>query len=257
MQLRNVLLGILAAGVSLAAADLPYVGKWKTNLAKSDFGSTTVTYQSLPAGEWQSTADGQSYKFKLDGKDYSDGLGNTAAWKSVDASTWQTTWKLNGKVLAVDTLKLGADGKSLAIATKGTKPNGEAIDNTATFERVSGGPGLAGKWQTKTVKSSSPSVVELSTSGSDGLKYSEPAMGLTCDGKLDSKDYPCTGPTLPPGWTISYTKAGAQSLDMSIKKDGKPLYKITYTVAADGKSMIETGGAIATNEKVKVVLDRQ
>jgi hypothetical protein len=36
-------------------------------------------------------------------------------------------------------------------------------------------------------------------------------MGLSCDGKLDGKDYSCTGPTLPPGWTVAMTKAGAQT----------------------------------------------
>jgi hypothetical protein len=82
-------------------------------------------------------------------------------------------------------------------------------------------------------------------------------MGLTCDGKLDGKDYPCTGPTLPPGWTVAMTKAGARSLALSVKKDGKPFYKVTYTVAADGKTMTEVGGATATNETVKIVYDRQ
>src|ERR1035441_4988811 len=38
---------LLCALVSAAlAADLPYAGKWKVNLTKSDFGQTTVTYRS-------------------------------------------------------------------------------------------------------------------------------------------------------------------------------------------------------------------
>jgi hypothetical protein len=257
MQTPKVFLCAFAAAVSLAAADLPFAGKWKMNLAKSDFAGTSVTYEKLPSGEWQSMAEGQSYRFKMDGKDYADGLGDTAAWKSIDSTAWQTTWKLNGKVLSTDTLKVGADGGSLTVSTKGTKPNGEAIDDTTTFQRVSGGPGLAGKWKTTNVKSSSPTVMELVPSGSDGLLFKEPPMGLSCDGKLDGKDYPCTGPTLPPGWTVAMTKAGARSLDLLIKKDGKPFYKVTYTVAGDGKSLIETGGATATGEKIKVVYDRQ
>jgi hypothetical protein len=246
----------VVSALAVAAADLPYAGKWKMNPAKSDFGSTTVTLESLASGDWRSTADGQSYTFKMDSKDYSDGLGDTAAWKTIDANTWQTTWKMNGKVLTTDTLKVGTDG-SLTIRTTGAKPNGEAIDDTTTFQRVSGGPGLAGKWKTKSVKSSSPQVVELVPSGSDGLSFKEPANGLVCDSKLDGKDYPCTGPTLPPGWTVAMSKAGVQSLNLMVKKDGKPFFKVTYTVAADGKSMTENGGATATNEKIKVVYDRQ
>ena len=35
----------VAAVTAMAAADLPYAGKWKMNPAKSNFGETTVTYQ--------------------------------------------------------------------------------------------------------------------------------------------------------------------------------------------------------------------
>jgi hypothetical protein len=256
MEIRNILLIVAAAGTALAA-DLPYAGKWKMDPAKSDFAGTTVTYASLPSGEWQSTAEGRTYKFKMDGKEYPDGLGDTAAWKPADANTWEVTWKLNGKVPMTETLKLGAGGSTLTSQFKGVKPNGEAMDETANFQRVSGGPGLAGKWKTTTVKSSSPEVLELVSSGSDGFSYKEPAMGLACDGKLDGKDYPCSGPALPPGWTVAMTKAGARSLDIMVKKDNKPFYKVKYTVAADGKSMTATGGATATNEKVKIMYDRQ
>jgi hypothetical protein len=47
-----------------------------------------------------------------------------------------------------------------------------------------------------------------------------------------------------------------RSLDITVKKDGKPFFKATYTVAADGKSMVETGGAVASTEKFKITFDR-
>ena len=252
-----LLLSVLAPAMTLVAADLPYAGKWKMNAAKSDFGGTTVTYTSLPSGEWQSTAEGQTTRFKMDGKDYPDPYGGEVAWKAIDAATWEMTAKLNGKVLSTDTLKLSADGANLTVTTKGKKPNGDPIDTTVSAQRVSGGPGLQGKWKTRNLKTGSPSLLELTPSGADGLSYKVADMGLTCDGKLDGKDYPCSGPTLAPGWTVAMTKAGARSLDLSVKKDGKTLYKVAYSAAADGKTLTETGGATATTEKVKVVYDRQ
>ena len=257
MHICKALLCFMAATATLAAADLPYAGKWKMNPAKSDFGESTVTYSQLPSGEMQCTADGQSYKFKLDGKDYPDPFGNTAVWKSIDASTWETTWKLKDKVLTVDTLKLSADGKALTVNSKGAKPNGGSIDDTATLQRVSGGPGLAGKWKTKNLKSSSPSVLELAPSGADGLVYRVVDMDMTCDAKLDGKYYPCSGPTLGPGWTLAWLKTSPRSLEWSVQMNGKPMYKGAFTVSADGKIMTDTGGATATNEKTKVVYDRQ
>jgi hypothetical protein len=226
------------------------------NPAKSDFGELTATYEQLPSGEMQATSVGQSYKFKFDGKDYPDPFGNTAAWKSLSSTSWQTTWKVNGKVLATDTLTLSPDGKTLTVNSKGTKPNGETLDDTAVFERVSGGPGLAGKWKTKNMKSSSPSVLEFAPKGADGLAFKIVDMDMACDSKLDGKDYPCSGPTLAPGWTVALTSSGPRGLDMTVKNKGKVVFKMAYTVSADGKTLTETG-ATAANEKTKVVYDRQ
>jgi len=49
MKKQFVLLCALTAVAP--AADLPYAGKWKMNLAKSDFGHTTFTIDSLPGGD--------------------------------------------------------------------------------------------------------------------------------------------------------------------------------------------------------------
>jgi hypothetical protein len=227
------------------------------NPAKSDFGETTVTYEQLPSGEMQAATAGQTFKFKIDGKDYPAWFGSTAAWTSVSPTSWQTVWKLNGKVLTTDTLTLSADGKTLTVNTKGTKPNGEAINDTLVSERVSGGPGLAGKWKAKNMKSAAPSVLEFATSGANGLALKIVDMGLTCDGKLDGKDHPCTGPTLSQGWTVTYSNQSARGIDVVIKNNGKSMFNLSYMVSADGKTLTETGMATGTTEKTHVVYDRQ
>jgi hypothetical protein len=249
-------LSLLCALLSpIFGADLPYVGVWKTNLAKSDFGQTTMTYESLPGGEWQTTGFGMTNKFKMDGKDYPDGMGGTSTWKAVDANTWEILGKLNGKVTGTDTLKLSADGKTLTDSSKQMKPDGGTMDSTTVFQRVSGGPGLAGKWQTKKV-SGAAGVIEFASSGTDGLSFKDSDMGMTCDSKFDGKDYPCTGPMTPPGFTVVTINAPPRSLHITVKKDGKTLFEATYSVAADGKSMVETGGAVGSSEKVKITFDR-
>jgi hypothetical protein len=259
MRLHRVLWIVftIAATMAIAAADPPYAGKWKMNPAKSDFGETTVTYDQLPSGEMQATATGQSYKFRIDGRDYPAWFGTDAAWKALSSTSWQTTWTLKGKVLTTDTLTLSPDGKTLTVNTKGTKPNGETIDDTIVSERVSGGPGLAGRWKTKNMKSASPNVLEFAPSGADGLAFKIVDMGLSCDAKLDGKDHPCSGPTLGPGWTVAFANQGARALDMTVKNDGKVLFKMSYTVSADGKTLTENGTATGSNEKTKVVYDRQ
>ena len=131
MNIRLVLLcSVVAAAM---AADLPYAGKWKVNLAKSDFGQTTVTFESLPGGEWQTTAFGVTYKFKMGGKDYPDNMGGTAAWKSIDANTWELVAKANGKVTETDTFKLDDGGKALTDTAKQMKADGGSIESTTVI----------------------------------------------------------------------------------------------------------------------------
>jgi hypothetical protein len=236
------------------AADLPYIGKWKVNLAKSDFGQTTLTLETLPSGEWQSTAFGVSYKFKMDGKDYPDNMGGTASWKALDPHTWELVAKGNGRVTETDTFKLSPDGKTLIDETKQMKANGGSIDSSTVYERVSSGSSLTGKWKTRKVSGSAGNI-ELIASGANGLTFKDPDMGMTCAGKLDGKDYPCTGPMLPSGFTAATSNVGG-SLDLTVKKDGKPFFHSTYTVAPDGKSMIEEGTPATGGDKFKIFFDR-
>src|ERR1017187_1911878 len=105
-QIRKLACCGLAAAGALAAADASYVGKWKMNVAKSDFGDTTVTFASAPSGGMQMTVDGQTYSFKTDGKDYDGMFGSKMSWKAIDASTWEATNKMGAKVLSTDTYKV-------------------------------------------------------------------------------------------------------------------------------------------------------
>ena len=127
---RSVFLGALVVAMTLTAADLPYAGKWKVNLAKSDFGGTTMAIESLPGGEWQVTGFGITYKFKMDGHDYPDGMGGMVAWKAVDANTWQMVAKANGKVTETDNFKLSSDGKTLTDTAKQMKADGGSLEST-------------------------------------------------------------------------------------------------------------------------------
>jgi hypothetical protein len=111
-------------------------------LAKSDFGQTTITYERLAGGEWQATRFVKN-KFKIDANDYPDGMGGTISWKAVDANTWETVAKANGKITATDTLKLSADGNTLTDAAKQMKPDGGSMEgppSTSGFPAVRGLP---------------------------------------------------------------------------------------------------------------------
>ena len=265
----------LAAAVALVAADASYVGKWKMNVEKSDFGDTTITFAQAPSGGMQMTVDGQTYTFKTDGKDYDGVFGSKMSWKAVDASTWEATNKMGAKVLSTDTYKVTADGKSLSMVSKGTSPAGAPFENSAVYQRVSGSSGMEGKWKAKNMKQSSPEAIELTASmaknmkqsspeaieltasSGDGLSFKMPDQKLVCDAKLDGKSYPCTGPDLPPNTSVVFKKVSASAFSADITIGGRLAYRSTYTGTADGKTLTETGSAVGTTEKYKAVYDRQ
>jgi hypothetical protein len=169
--MRNLfLIGMCTCGLGVAA-DAPYAGKWKMNVAKSDFGDTTVTYEQMSGGEMKATMDGQSYTVKTDGEDNMTPWGMTLAWKAADATAWEVTEKTNGKVTSTSALKLSADGKMLTFDSKRVKADGGTSNDSIAFRRVSGGPGLAGKWKTKNLKTSSPETLNLTQKDSEVSPY--------------------------------------------------------------------------------------
>jgi hypothetical protein len=241
----------------LWASDPPFIGNWKLNPAKSDFGETTVTYEELAGGQMKVTAEGQSYTFKADGNDYPTPWGSSAAWKTIGANAWEVTNKANAKVVSTATLKLAADGKTLTMDAKNFRATGEVSNDSAVYQRLSGGSGLAGQWKTKNLKIGAPGTMSISPSGPDGVTLTFVEEKGTCSARFDGKDHPATGPIWPSGWTCVVAKSGATALDVTWKKDGKVMYKDMLTPSADGKTLTNVSGAPATTEKMKVVYDRQ
>jgi hypothetical protein len=259
VSVRSVVLtlALVAAATFLVAADPPYVGTWKLNPARSSFGETTVTYEEIAGGQMKVTAEGLSYTFKADGKEYPTPWGSSTAWKAVDASTWEVTYKANAKLVGTATLKLAADGKTLTVDGKNIKATGETSSDVAVYERLSGGPGLAGKWKTKNVKIGSPGTMSIAPNGPDGLTLTFVEEKGICSAKFDGKDHPATGPIWPSGWMCAIAKNGPNALDVTWKRDGKVMFKDTLTPSADGKVLTDVGGSPATTEKTTAVYDRQ
>jgi hypothetical protein len=256
---RSILLVAVAsvAATVLVAAEAPYVGTWKLNPARSNFGETTVTYEEMAGGQMKATAAGQSFSFKADGKEYPTPWGNMTAWKAVDASTWEVTNKANAKVIGTATYKLAADGKTLTVDGKNIMASGETSSDTAVYERVSGGPGLAGKWKTKNVKIGSPGTVTIAPSGPDGLVLTFVEEKGTCSAKFDGKDHAASGPIWPAGWTCAIAKLGTSALEVAWKREGKVMFKDTFTPSADGKVLTDVSAAPGAGEKVTAVYERQ
>ena len=239
------------SAAAVAAADAPYFGKWQVNSAKSQLTSV-VTMEKLPSGEYRFNQDGFIYNFQLDGKEYPMPDGGTTAWKAVDDKTWEVTNRANGKVSAM--FKLTLSGNSLSSAVTIREPDGHENTESATFQRISGGPGFLGKWK-QTQAEVGQAWLELTPDGAEGLKIAQ--LNSLCVAKFDGKPYPMSGSGDGSKQTMAFRKRGAASFEALTYIGGKLFSTDVYTVSADGKVLTDIGTPAATKKPVKTILDRQ
>lgn len=152
LTVAGILVVVAFASTGLAQVPKGMIGTWKLNAAKSKYNpgpvpkSMTIVY--APAGDslkisvelvpvtgatqsWETTA-------AYDGKDYPV-IGNPVAdmisMKRIDDRNGESTFKMNGKVMAVNARVLSADGKTLTITTKGTTVDGKPRHDVAVYEK--------------------------------------------------------------------------------------------------------------------------
>jgi hypothetical protein len=136
-----------------AQAPTGMAGTWTLNVAKSKYTpgptpkSMTITY--TPSGDTMKIvvdlvpADGAKQHWEMsvgyDGKDYPV-TGNpdaeTISAKRVDDRHGESTFKKAGKVMAVNSRTLSADGKVLTIVSKGVNAQGQPRNDVAEYERA-------------------------------------------------------------------------------------------------------------------------
>jgi len=250
-----VLASTLSVGVR-AGADLPHVGRWRLNPARSDFGGLTLAFAPAPGGALRSSVNGGEYHtISLDGRDVPTHSGYSSSWRQLDTRTWSATTKLNGAVISTDRFQLADDDKTLTLTSTGKQSDGKPFTNRLTYVRTTGRTGLAGTWKARTV-AQDEEPIEFLRRGEHGLTLR--TANATCEAALDGKDYPLTGPTMPAGATLSLTQTGPRSILLLQKQDGRVIYKSTSAVAADGRTLTETILDVASGRtKATKVYDRE
>ena len=157
---RFFIIGLLATAFAVFSATAqgqatdPWVGTWKTNLAKSTYSpgpapkmAGTVRIESTPNGI-KTTIDGADAKGQpthtesvstFDGKDTPvDGapaLNTTTALKRIDGRTFEAQGKVGGKPTVTTRVVVAADGKTMTATQTGQNIEGQAIKNVIVLER--------------------------------------------------------------------------------------------------------------------------
>jgi hypothetical protein len=249
MRSGRRLLATLSVFVSLAAASTavaqnPFVGTWKLNQEKSQMAGDIMKFRPAAGDAIELSGGGTTYSFRLDGKPYALPSGHVAIWRETSAGSWTTEYRnIDGKLLSSDNWKLSSDGKNLTVTTSGVKANGDLYTNSEDYVRTEGTDGLMGSWKSTSVKLSSPNELTIQESGLDGLILKIAALKATAVTNYNGKEVAVDGPDLPTGLRLALTRTGPYKFRLVQKLNGNVVDSAEYTVAADGQTMTEVGGA--------------
>jgi hypothetical protein len=222
------------------ASDNPWIGTWKLDPAKSHFTGDTFTF-SKAANGMMHFSDGSTttYDFGIDGKPYKSFGDRTVTWTADGNNAWNEVEEANGTVLVKIRRELSPDGKTLKMTYSGTKPDGSNFNDEANYTRVTGTNGLAGKWRSTKVTVSAPDSFIISSTSSGIWHWDIPGYKESVEGKDDGSDLPITGPTVPPGMTLSFKRLDPNKISYQVKLAGKTQGIGIQTLAADGKSFTD------------------
>jgi hypothetical protein len=150
-----VLVVAYATGLTAGAqARDPWLGTWKTNLAKSTFSpgpkptvAGIVKVEAVADG-YKTTIDGADAQgkpthtetlWKFDGKDTpvkgAPAPNSTSAFKRIDGRTFEVTSKIDGKPTVITRVAVAADGKSLTATQTGTDAQGQKVNNVIVADK--------------------------------------------------------------------------------------------------------------------------
>ncbi len=223
------------------AADNPWAGTWKLDVDKSHFTGNTFTYSKTAEGKMHyddgSTPNG--FTFGIDGKPYTDELGDTRTWTAAGPNTWDSVAKRGDTELMHAHRTLSSDGKTYTIVVGGTKPDGTTFANTSVYTRVSGTSGLEGTWRSTKITISSPGLWIISFPTPDTFKWDIPDYKQTITGKMDGSDCQFTGPMTVSSVTVSVTQVSPLKFTSISKNKGQTTGLSEDTLSADGKMITE------------------
>ena len=237
------------------AQSSPFAGTWKLDTAKSKFTGDTFTYSTTPSGLMHYSDGAVDYDFGTDGKAYPTMGNHTVTWNKVDDHTWDSEGKAGDTTFFKSHRVLSGDGKTLVITYTELRPDGTTNQGSNTYERVSGGPGLAGTWKNVKV-SAPPDSISIAIPAAGQIVFEDPSFKVVVSGPTDGSPLIVKGPTVPEGMVAMYTPEGPNKMDYTIKYKDKPINKGVMSVS--GNTLTDTSWVPGKeNEKTVAVYDKQ
>ena len=248
-------LGIISA--SAFAADVSFVGKWKLNPDKSQFNGLEYKIEDAGGGQFRFIFGDDVETMTLDGKGHVTKYGDNWSIKSTGPNSWESTSKRGGKVTAKSKWTISEDGQTFTTMDENTRPDGSIGKTESTLKRTGGTSGLAGTWESTSVKVMSPLPIEIAKWQRDGYTLTNPAYKQHLRFKLDDKDYTPTGPRVPKGMTAAAKKIDDRTIELTYKLNGKTIETDRWELSAEGKTLTQTVTYAGVSKPEVDVFDRE
>ena len=226
--------------VSALAADDPFVGKWKFDPDKSQMNGLDYKIEDAGGGQYKFIFGDDVETLTLDGKGHVTKYGDTWSIKATGPNSWDSTTERDGKVTTKSKWTVSADNQTFTSTDENMRPDGTTGKTEAIFKRTGGTTGLAGTWQTTSVKILSPTSMTIEKWQGAGYSRTSAVFKETLQFNLDGKEYSPKGPRVPPGMTVSAKKIDDHSMELTSKLKGKTIETDKYEVSADGKTLTQT-----------------
>jgi hypothetical protein len=244
---RTIVALCVAAGLAAAAAvpcmavgGSPWNGFWKLNQDKSTLTGETFTITEAGGKMHYSNGATISYDFACDGQPYTVISDSTSAWVRNSATSYDMIYTIRGADVSVTHREISADGKTLTATTNGMSADGRAITDLNIFTRLSGGPGIVGKWKNVESRSTPPKELFIGITPPDGIEWIVSGSLDTLVGKMDGKPLAMLGDDVPDGVTYSFKMGSALKITYEVKLKDKTMAQGEQVLSADGKVLTDT-----------------
>lgn len=244
---------------SMAFAGTSFDGVWVARPGSMQVTGKPDTF-SLVGGMYECASCVPTYKIKADGTDQpvaANGYRDHVAVTVVSPTSVSMTARKGDKLIFEGTMTVSADGSKLT----GTFKNyigSEVASGEYTEKRVgapvAGAHAISGSWMQDSASNMSESLSTVTLQSTpNGMKFTW--NGQWYDAKYDGKEVPQVG---DPGQTmVSLKKSSDTQIEETDRREGKVTDVITYTLAADGKSIAVVDKDLAHEATMTYVYDRK
>jgi hypothetical protein len=259
MEIRalTLLASVIFVAATANAADDSIVGKWKFNPDKSQLNGLQYKIEDVGGGKYKFVFGEDVETLTLDGKEHTTKYGNVWSIKSTGPNSWDFKVKRDGKVTAKAKWTISDDGQTFTSVEEAMRPDGSTGTTESTLKRTEGTSGLAGTWESNSVKITSPLTIEMVKSKGDGYSLINPSFKEHLDFKFDGKEHTPTGPRVAKGTAVAAKKVDEHTIELTYKLKGKTTETDRWELSAEGKTLTDTISYAGLSKPEVDVYERQ